>query len=43
MTEASPTISTLSSIRQPAEERQALELAALRHNDPHPRPPGWAW
>ncbi len=29
-------------IRQPAEERQALELAALRANDPHPRPPGWA-
>ncbi len=32
---------TISVIRQPAEERCALELAALRHNDPHPRPPGW--
>ncbi len=28
-------------IRLPAEERCALELTALRHNDPHPRPPGW--
>lgn len=28
-------------IRLPAEERCAQELAALRHNDPHPRPPGW--
>jgi MoxR-like ATPase len=35
MTDTAPTI------RQPAEERHALELATLRHNDPHPRPPGW--
>lgn len=35
MTDSTPTI------RQPAEERHALELAALRHDDPHSRPPGW--
>jgi MoxR-like ATPase len=29
------------SIRQPAEERYALELEALRHQDPHSCPPGW--
>lgn len=28
-------------MRLPAEERHSLELAALRHNDPHPRPAGW--
>lgn len=28
-------------IRRSAEERHALELSALRHDDPHSRPPGW--
>ncbi len=28
-------------LRQPAERRRADELAALRQNDPHPKPPGW--
>lgn len=30
-----------STIRQVAEQRHELELAALRSEDPHPRPPGW--
>ena len=28
-------------IRLPVEVRRADELAALRANDPYPRPPGW--
>ncbi len=37
-----PMSDTITIIRQPAEERYAQELAALQHDDPYPRPPGWA-